>query len=335
MSFLRNPEIKASLLIYLFIDFILIVSGFLFGITTGIFVLAACIIFTFLHFIITYRRYQKIINLSKNLNNLLHGVEIMSLKEYDEGELSILHSEISKLTFALKEQTDALKKDKIYLADSIADISHQIRTPLTSINLLLTLLSREDVTDKRRKEIMQELSILVSRIDWLITVLLKIAKLDAGTVNFKSEKVLVKDLISMASDPLLIPIELREQELIINCKGDESFTGDKSWTAEALGNVLKNCMEHTPNGGKIEILTSENAIFTEIIVCDNGRGISKEDLPHLFERFYKGSNSSEQSVGIGLSLSRLILARQNGTVKAENRKHGGARFIIRLYKSTV
>ena len=122
MSFLRNPEIKASLLIYLFIDFILIVSGFLFVITTGIFVLAACIIFTFLHFIITYRRYQKIINLSKNLNNLLHGVEIMSLKEYDEGELSILHSEISKLTFALKEQTDALKKDKIYLADSIAEL---------------------------------------------------------------------------------------------------------------------------------------------------------------------------------------------------------------------
>jgi signal transduction histidine kinase len=126
-------------------------------------------------------------------------------------------------------------------------------------------------------------------------------------------------------------MELRDLELKLSVS-DEAFTGDLYWSVEALSNILKNCMEHTPAGGRIEIKASENALYTEIIVSDSGPGIDPEDLPHLFERFYKGKNSSENTVGIGLALSRMIAAEQNGIIKAENGKARGAVFTLRFYK---
>ena len=130
-------------------------------------------------------------------------------------------------------------------------------------------------------------------------------------------------------------MELREQTLAIDSSSPSSatpqFLGDYSWSMEAILNILKNCMEHTPAGGSIHVSFSQNAIFTEIIIEDNGPGFDAEDLPHLFERFYKGKNASEQSVGIGLALARMIVTRQNGTLKAENRSEGGARFILKFY----
>ena len=143
----------------------------------------------------------------------------------------------------------------------------------------------------------------------------------------------MKELMDKACSPLLVPIELRGQEL--NIKAEGTFTGDISWTCEAVGNIVKNCMEHTPEGGKLEITATENPIYSEIIITDSGCGISKDDLPHIFERFYKGDKSNDKSFGIGLALARMIITSQNGTVKAENRKEKGAKFTIRFYKVTV
>ena len=140
-------------------------------------------------------------------------------------------------------------------------------------------------------------------------------------------------LIKKSCSPLLIPIELRGQELIIRAEGD--FYGDPAWTSEAVGNIVKNCMEHTPDGGRIEINAAETALYSEIVVKDNGTGVSPEELPHIFERFYKGKDSDCKSFGIGLALSRMIIAGQKGTVKAENRKNAGAVFTLRFYKGTV
>ena len=154
-----------------------------------------------------------------------------------------------------------------------------------------------------------------------------------GTVQFKKENVSMATLINKSCAPLLVPIELRGQELAIKAEGD--FIGDLSWTCEAIGNIVKNCMEHTPEGGKIEIEASENALYTEIVIKDNGTGIAKEDMPHIFERFYKGKDSDDKSFGVGLALARMIIASQKGTVKAENRKPTGAMFSIRFYKGTV
>lgn len=161
------------------------------------------------------------------------------------------------------------------------------------------------------------------------------SKLDSGTANLIRETVDVKELIGRATASIAIPMELREQQLVTEFENDPTFIGDFPWTVEAVENILKNCMEHTPREGTITVNASENAIYTEIIIRDNGIGIDKEDLPYLFERFYKGKNSSNQSFGIGLALARMIIVSQNGTIKAENNPTGGAAFTIRFYKSVV
>jgi signal transduction histidine kinase len=170
---------------------------------------------------------------------------------------------------------------------------------------------------------------------WLISTLLKISKLDAGTVKFKSEPVSVPQLVKKASEPFAVPMDLRGQQLRTDISAGAAFLGDLYWTSEAIGNIIKNCTENTPEGGEIGITAAENALYTEIVIEDSGCGIDEADLPHIFERFYKGKNSSEQSAGIGLALARMIIAAENGTVKAENKKDGGARFTVRFYKSTV
>ena len=318
MRFFRNPEIQKSLILYILLILLLTITGFLSGNYNGFIVLVVSTLFTVLHFWITFRRYKKLAELGNDIDKILHGNDSIDLREYAEGELSLLQSEILKLTVQLREQAWSLKQDKQYLASSIADISHQIRTPLTSINIILSLISKSDLSEERKKSLFNELDTLLRRIDWLITTLLKISRLDTGTVKFKKEKIMVSELISHAVAPIAISLDLREQEINTTITGNESFIGDLSWTVEAIENILKNCMEHTQRGGRIKITSLENALFTEIIITDNGPGIDKEDLPYLFERFYKGKNSNNQSFGIGLALARMIIVNQNGTIKAEN-----------------
>lgn len=333
MKFLRNPEVLKTLAVYLILSVLSVGTAFFFETGLGYFVLILCFIFILIYFVSTYRRYRRIAALSADIDRLLHEDGHISLAEYSEGELAILQSEIQKLTVRLREQQQKLLNDKIYLADSIADISHQIKTPLTSINLLVSFLSAPELDDEKRIKYAHELFALLSRIEWLITALLKISKLDAGTVKFKKEKVALKELIKRSTESLLIPMELKDQVLSVEASGD--FCGDLVWTAEALSNIVKNCMEHTSEGGTVSISGCENTLYTEIVVKDNGTGIDKEDLPHIFERFYKGKNSDEKSFGIGLALARMIVTSQNGTLKAENNSDCGAKFTIRFYKGTV
>lgn len=335
MSFFRNPEIQKSAWFWSFLSIILITVAIIIDIKYGMLAIIYCGIFNFAHFITTYKRYRHIAELSYEIDKILHNSSKFDLNRFSEGELAILHSEIYKMTVRLREQASALKKDKTYLADSIADISHQIRTPLTSINLIANFLADEELSNERRLLLVKDLLHLLSHIDWLISTLLKISKLDAGTVRFAKDTVQVSELIQKAAKPLAIPMDLRNQQLIIKANGNEHFEGDLAWTAEAIENILKNCMEHTPNGGTLTIEVKDTPIYTEFLITDTGTGISPEDLPHLFERFYKGKNSSDSSVGIGLALSRMIITSQNGTIKAENGKNGGALFTIRFHKCTV
>lgn len=333
IKLLKNKEVRKTLILQIIVALASILISHLIDERAGIVALIFSSLLILIYYISTYKRYKRIASLASDINKVLHGDNSISLENYSEGELAILHSEIYKMTVRLREQQNNLINDKKYLADSIADISHQIRTPLTSINLLVQLLSAPNLTDERRQELTHELYGMLSRIDWLITTLLKISKLDAGTVTFKKEKVSLQTLINKSCSTLLVPIELRGQELVINTNGD--FVGDLSWTCEAIGNIVKNCMEHTQEGGKIEIETCENALYTEITIKDNGTGIAKEDMPHIFERFYKGKDSDDKSFGVGLALSRMIITSQKGTVKAENRNPHGAKFTIRFYKGIV
>lgn len=345
MKLFRNSEVRRSFLFFLCLTTLAVGVAWFWEKRFGVFLLAICTIFLLTFYLITYRRYQRIAELSADINRILHEENQISLEKYAEGELAILQSEIYKMTIRLREQQQHLKDDKIYLADSIADISHQIRTPLTSINLVLSLLQESKLSEQRHQELIHELYDLLSRIDWLVTALLKISKLDAGTVVFKEETLPLLELLQRATAPILVPMELREQMLEIYADGE--FVGDVAWTCEAVLNIVKNCMEHTGDGGTISIHAGSNALYTEIQIEDNGEGISKEDLPHIFERFYKGKDSDEKSFGIGLALARMIIVGQKGTIKAESHTLPaylrwqnktdklGARFIIRFYKGTI
>lgn len=333
MKLLRNLEVKNILLLHGVTALAATLLSFLWEVRFGFLMLAVCILYTVLYLSATIKRYRRISNLAADINQILHGDCHISIEKYAEGELGILQSEIYKMTVRLREQQQHMCEEKIFLADSLADISHQIRTPLTSINLLVSLLSKPDIPDAQRQKLSHELYELLSRIDWLIDALLKISKLDAGTVSFQTQQSSLLELLQKSAAPVLIPMELRNQTLEIS--GEGTFTGDLLWTCEAVTNILKNCMEHTPNGGTITINASENALYTEIVISDDGNGIDRQDLPHIFERFYKGKDSGDQSFGIGLALARTIIAAQNGTIKAENRLHKGARFRIRFFKGTV
>lgn len=278
-----------------------------------------------------YRR--RLRKLNTDLNRLLHRGDPLPIDRYQEGELSILASQMEKITIRLTEAADRVQKEKTYLADSLADISHQLRTPLTSMNLAITMLRNPDLDSKRRMELTAELRKQLNRIDWLVETLLKISKLDAGTIELTSGPVSVRELIQKASEPVAVSMDVRDQELVISC-GKEQFLGDLSWTAEALGNILKNCMEHTPDGGRISVAAEETPLYTLIQVDDTGEGFSPEDLPRIFDRFYQGKNAGPGTFGIGLSLARCIIVKQNGTIQASN-TDTGARFTIKFYKQVI
>lgn len=336
MNFFRNKDTQILLCADLLITFIMSTIAFQYSKLAGVMVILASVLLIFVSLYADKLRYAKVAKLAETVDMILYSDEIVLFSESeDEGDFAVLESEIKKMTVKLRESAYLLQKEKIYLTDSIADISHQLRTPLTTINLIMSFMQKHDLTVEERFKYVNEINSHLRRIDWLISSLLKISKIDAGTVVMKKEKVSVAKVVAKAAESIMIPLEIRNQLFEYVSTGNEHFTGDFNWTVEAVSNIIKNCMEHTPEGGEISVYAKENILYTKIIVEDSGEGISKEDLPHLFERFYKGKNSSDSSVGIGLALSRMIIQTQNGSIKVENRKEGGSRFIIKFYKGDV
>lgn len=331
----RNKEVKQALCLFTVITIIALFITMVFVPKALPIVLFLSISFFLLFYFTTRSRYLKMKELSDLIDQVLHGNNQVDFSDFSEGEISILHNEIKKMTIRLREQNEALIQEKIHLSDSIADISHQLRTPLTSMNLISSFLNESHLSEERRLTLSRDLNRLTSRIEWLVKSLLKLSKLDAGTAIFTKDQLLVKEVVQKAYDLVAIPMELKGQEFTYEETDSPSYQGDFSWSVEAVSNLLKNCMEHTEIGGMIHVMAKTTAIYTELIVEDNGPGILAEDIPHLFERFYKGKNSSPDSIGIGLSLARRIIQEQNGTIKVENRSTSGARFTIRFYKDVI
>ena len=334
MKLSNNPEIRKFLLITVMPSLLLCFIMAFFSKIAAISVLAVSIFLIVSFFIFTKKRYNRLNALSETIDKILHGNDTINIKSFGEGELSILESDVQKMLVRLRDQKDKLEKDRTFLADSIADISHQLRTPLTSINLILSLIESPDISEERKGELLRELSKLITKTEYLVSVLLKISKIDAGTVQFEKKETDLNALIRKSAEPLLIPMDIKNQKLSINAD-DISLNCDSAWCIEAFGNILKNCTEHTPENGEITVTATNTPIFTEIIITDTGSGFNEEDIPHIFERFYKGRNSSKESFGIGLNLAKMIITAHNGTVKAENSQSGGAEFIIRFYKQIV
>ena len=279
----------------------------------------------------TMRRYRQMEKLSDYLKRIGRGDYSLDIRDNVEGELSILKNEIYKVTTRLREQAEYNLREKYYLADALSDISHQLKTPLTSMMVMTDLLKEEGLPTDKREEFTDTIRAQLIRIEWLVTSLLKLSRLDAGTIVLESRPVPAAEVIGRAAQHLLIPMELKGIEFEVQGEENVTFPGDLSWSAEAFANILKNCMEHTPSGGRIRVMYEENHLYTVISVEDNGEGIAAEDLPHIFERFYKGKNAGADSVGIGLAMAYEILAKEQGKIDVTSKEGEGTRFRVKFY----
>ena len=271
--------------------------------------------------------FKKIKGLSIYTTKILNDDYSMDIRSYDEGDISNLKNDLYKMTIKLKETRDIELKEKKYLETTLEDISHQLRTPLTSMNVGLEVLSG-NVDAITKKEFIQMEKKNLDRIEWLVTSLLKMSRLDSGTVLLVDKKEDLSKIIDNALEPIKIPIELKGISLINEVDKNLKIKVDENWVREAFINVLKNAYEHT--NSLIKIVSSDNPIYTEVKIIDDGAGISNTDLPHIFERFYKGSTNKD-SIGIGLNMAKKIIEKENGNISVQT-SNNGTTFIIKFYK---
>ena len=253
------------------------------------------------------------------------------MQKISEGNMGILQSEIYKVITILLEQYSSEHNQKKYMSDMMSDISHQFKTPLTAISLMNELLMNETVSDEQRMEYAGKIDAQINKMTWLLKSLLTLSQLEAGVLEMKPEKAELNKLINELSEPFLIMAEVAEVEYIVSIPEEIVIMADVHWFKEALSNIIKNCIEHTNAGGYVKISASQNNLHTTIVIEDNGKGIDKEHLPHIFERFYKAGNSSHDSVGIGLAMARQIIRVHDGKIEAESEVGKGTKFTISLY----
>ena len=327
----RNREFRLFAVSFFLMAAVAAAFGFAIGQAAGILCLASAAVYGAAFTLFTRARYRNIARISDQIDLVLHNEDRLYIDDLDEGELNILHSEITKMMLRIREQNQSLKDEKVHLADSLADIAHQLRTPLTSANLILSLLE-ETSDESRRRAFVREAEELLVRMDWLITSLLKLSRLDAGVVEFQSRRAKAADLIYASVRPLLIPMELHNIHLHTDLPEEIVIRCDPGWLQEAIQNILKNGMESAGDNGSIEIACGDNPLYTEITIHDDGPGFDEEELPRLFDRFYRGKSAGVSGYGIGLALCKMIITRQGGTITAKNHPQGGSIFSIRFPK---
>ncbi|MDO4344950.1 MAG: HAMP domain-containing sensor histidine kinase [Eubacteriales bacterium] len=242
-----------------------------------------------------------------------------------EDEFSKLEDEIYKTVTSLYQTKDQAVQAKNHYAENLSNIAHQIKTPITAISLSVQRLE-QDIGRESLKQVEKQLS----RLTYLEETLLVLSRIDAGTLRLGKDDVDVYTLLVLAADNLQELSDSFDAEIDIPELGEMQIIVDLDWTMEAVMNLLKNCIEHNP-GGIIHCSYAQNPLYTEILIWDDGEGFAKEDIPHLFERFYRGQNANDGSIGIGLALAKEIIERQNGTIRAQNKPDGGAFFEIRFY----
>ena len=278
-----------------------------------------------------YRRRQTAKQLCDEIDRILRGEDRIDFDEYREGELSVLAAEIHKMTVRLREQNAALRKEKQFAKEALEDISHQLRTPLTSVMMILGLMGSPGQSEAERMEYLRELYELLSRMKWLIETMLGLSRIEADAVRFAREPVSCRALINRAVETVSVTAELKGVEIQSDLNGEPGFVGDLRYTAETLVNLLKNAIEHTPPGGTVTVTAKENAGSTAITIADTGEGIPEAELPYIFERFRRASEYTKNGFGIGLAFAKKVVSAQDGSLKAANRSTGGAVFTIRFY----
>ena len=313
-----NKHFRRALVSGLVISALLIGVGFWQSVTMGNVCLVSCGALLAIFCLYTRNQTREIRRLSDYLTTLVNGTApLLVPANNQEGELSLLENNIYKTARKLQTQAELMQKDKTYLADALADVSHQLKTPITSMTVMTDLLLEEDLPAEKRLEFLKGISAQLEKMQWMITTLLKISKFDAGTAVLHKEPVELAAVVEQALAPFIIQAELRQMTLAVDCRQGQ-FLGDRLWTVEAVQNIVKNCLEHMDNGGTLRLTGTQTALYCQLVIADDGCGIEKEDLPHIFERFYKGKNAGADSVGIGLALSKSVLNRENATVEVQS-----------------
>lgn len=312
---------------------------------------ATGLIVTVIFIILTNRRYRALAKMAANLDRVLAGERDIRLRDMSEGELAILSSEIDKVIARLNLTVDELQAEKLALSDALADISHQLKTPLTSI-AISTELIRDRLSARGDSEDLVErlrlIQTLQARVEDLVAALLKLARIDAGVIKLVCGDVDARELVRKSFEPLAIAFDIADVRFSADVQDGASYEGDLTWSVEALENILKNCMEHTPAGGCVSVRVTEDVLACRIRIEDTGPGIAESDLPHIFERFYRGSRDANATpsevnpagVGIGLALSKSLVTAQGGTLTAENLRDEngnitGAAFNLVFFKTVV
>ena len=275
------------------------------------------------------RELDKIIDYLKELNR---GNYDLKIDLNSEGILSILKNEIYTTTVMLREMASREYLDKITLKENLANISHQLKTPLTSISILVDNLCDEEVDKKTELEFLNDIKRQVDNINYLVIVLLKLSRFDANVITFKKDDINVKKLILECMKNLDVIREVKNINIHVSGANDVEFIGDYKWESEAISNIIKNAIEHTLNDKNIYISFKDKSLYTEIIIEDEGLGMSEKEKNRIFERFYKGSSTNSNNFGIGLSLAKEIITKDNGKIIVKSEVGEGTKFIIRYYK---
>lgn len=279
------------------------------------------------------KREEKISDINSYIGKVNRGNYELKIEENGEDELTKLRNELYKTTVLLRETAENSEKEKTNLSNSLTDISHQLKTPLTSIRIMIdNIQNNPDMDEKTRNEFIEDISKQIDWISSLVISLLKLAKFDAGSIVMRDEEINVKKLIQNIISNLAILIDIKDIKIEESISEQITLFADYNWQLEALTNIIKNCIEHSFDGGKIKIEAESNSVFTKIIITDEGEGIEKKDLNRIFERFYKSAKSSENSIGIGLALAKTIIEKERGYIKVESEVGKGTKFEIKYLK---
>ena len=292
---------------------------------------------TIIILLILYIRYNH--KKENDIKDIIKCIEQINKKNYElqidsisEDELSILKNEIYKTTIMLKESAENSNKDKINLKKSLEDISHQLKTPLTSILVMLdNIIEEPDMDINIRNDFVRDIKRNVVNINFLVQALLKLSKFDANTVHFIKQENDLKTIIKESIKNVSPLCDLRNINIEFNAKDKSKIVCDAKWQIEAITNIIKNAVDHSKNNSTVTINLSNNNVYSMIEIIDKGEGISKKDISHIFERFYKGENSTSDSIGIGLALAKTIIEEDNGSISVESNKLG-TKFIIKYFK---
>lgn len=303
------------------------------GVVLFLMIVSVMVVFLVYH----SRQNSKIKEIADYLSELNKKNYDLKTGENDEDDLTMLRNEIYRTTRLLRETSEYENRLNADLSRSMEDISHQLRTPLASITIMLdNIYDDPDMPVDMRQDFIRSISMQISWMSSLVNSMLKLAKFDAGTIKLNAKPVDVEELLEDCLNRLSVIIELKNVDVSVKNENNKqeqvTFIGDYKWEREALSNIIKNAVEHSEQGSKVWIDYSQNAVYTEILIRDEGEGMSDEDLKHIFERFYKAKNASAESIGIGLSLAKCIVEADNGDIKVESKKGESTVFRIQYMK---